>query len=129
MENARVTDLKLRGRLLFPKVFNAASRAHFHGVDDLDLPRFLKAFIAELRALRIAFEIFRSGENLLLVERAFLILVVSAEADIETAVSTLREKMQAEGIVLIGFVIQLDKELRWRRVQISEKWLKMQNGE
>ena len=127
MNNPKAINQKLNARRMFPKIFSAAGNVNFRFTDTPSLPDFTKAFTRELRKLKFTSEELRPDENLLLVEHTFMIQVISAEANLEETIAALRKKMRIKGLVLVGFVIQLGKELRWQRVQISEKWLKAQN--
>ena len=124
MSNPKAINLKLNVKRLFPKVFNAAQVVRFRSLEELTLPVFMRAFGAELRRQRITWEMVDGSKNLLLIERSLLVQATASKAEARAAADSLREKMQAEGTVLVGFVIYLDDELRWQQVQISEKWLK-----
>lgn len=124
MATPRATLLMNRTHVLFPSIFNAATAARSRNMEDISLSNFLKAFTSELKKLRVAFDILPPERNLLLIEHTFLTLVIAPEGDPDTAMIQLRERMHQEGIVLIGFIIQVNTKLLWRRVQISEKWLK-----
>jgi hypothetical protein len=121
--------LKLRDRQLFPKVFNAADRAYAGASVSMSLPGFMKLFSAELRKRGIPVELLSARDNLLFVDKTFLVLVVDSSNNIRIDVARLKARMRAEGLVLVGLIIQLENGIRWRRIRISEKWLKEQDSQ
>ena len=123
MPEIRTVALTFNARALF-SVIRRVSYLTYYLVKASDPDGFAKALVKALREEGTAADLIRPSERVLEVGGLVWLQVVGAGIDHLVAQAELRRLMQAEGEVLIGYVVYLDTALRWGRVQISARWLR-----
>jgi hypothetical protein len=128
MITSRAALLKFNTKEIFGHLHFAVRLATYLGHSSDSPEVFLDAVIRELKLRHIIVEPANWEKRIIIIGGSVFVQVVPMTADLATVIKEMRNYLHQEGKVLIGFIIRISAErIVWRRVEVSQKWLKTQN--
>lgn len=107
---------------LFPKIYGAAHLALALCPDNPTLARFTSQLVSALRKLKLTAHTDKTATGQMLIDEVILLQVVSEQDDLEQAAKALHEHLKTTGFPLVGYVLQFGSHIRWKRVQVTERY-------
>ncbi|RME59062.1 hypothetical protein D6779_05145 [Candidatus Parcubacteria bacterium] len=107
---------------LFPKIYAAAHLALALCPDNPTFSRFTSQFVSTLKKSKLTAHLDKNASGQILIDEVILLRVISEQDNLEQTAKALREHLKTTGFPLVGYVLQFGSRIRWKRVQVTERY-------
>jgi len=124
MQNLKAKERRLCSLRLFPFIYRAAHLTRFRINDYAQPKRFARSLASIIKDDKVSAKVMSGHHERVLIDHLIWVQVVDPETDLDLACTELRENLVEGGSILVGYILQIGSRLQWKRVQISERYMK-----
>lgn len=129
MDRLEAKVARLSSLHLFPKIYNAAHLTLALCPAPPTLTRFTSQLVSMLRKFGLTAQTNRGTTGRVLVDDVILLQVISEQDSLEQTAKALLEHLKSTGFPLVGYVLQFGNHIRWKRIQITERYAQLPNSQ